>query len=62
MPPERIVSIRSGEIPITDFLRVVGQDKIVPRGQGLDAQLNDMRPSIGEMPNPELVTNVHLSD
>jgi glyoxylase-like metal-dependent hydrolase (beta-lactamase superfamily II) len=42
--PERIVSIRSGEIPIADFLRVVGQDKIVPRGQGLDAQLNDLRP------------------
>jgi glyoxylase-like metal-dependent hydrolase (beta-lactamase superfamily II) len=42
--PERIVSIRSGEIPISDFLRVVGQDRIVPRGQGLDAQLNDMRP------------------
>jgi hypothetical protein len=42
--PERIVSVRSGEIPIADFLRVVGQDKIVARGQGLDAQLNEMRP------------------
>jgi glyoxylase-like metal-dependent hydrolase (beta-lactamase superfamily II) len=42
--PERIVSIHSGEIPIADFLRVVRQDKIVPRGQGLDAQLNEMRP------------------
>jgi glyoxylase-like metal-dependent hydrolase (beta-lactamase superfamily II) len=44
MSPTRIVSIRSGEIPIADFLRVVGQDKIIPRGQGLDAQLNDLRP------------------
>ncbi len=42
--PTRIVSIRSGEVPIADFLRAVGVDKIVPRGQGLDAQLNDMRP------------------
>jgi hypothetical protein len=42
--PERIVSIHSGEIPIADFLRVVRQDRIVPRGQGLDAQLNDSRP------------------
>jgi hypothetical protein len=25
-------------------LRVVGVNRIVPRGQGLDAQLNDMRP------------------
>jgi hypothetical protein len=42
--PEKIVSMRSGEIPIADFLRVVGVNRIVPRGQGLDAQLNDMRP------------------
>ena len=42
--PERIVSMRSGEIPIADFLRVMGVTRIVPRGQGLDAQLNDMRP------------------
>jgi glyoxylase-like metal-dependent hydrolase (beta-lactamase superfamily II) len=42
--PTRIVSVRSGEIPISDFLRVMGVDRIVPRGQGLDAQLNDMRP------------------
>jgi len=42
--PTRIVSIRTGEIPIADFLRVVGQDKIVARGQGLDAELNDLRP------------------
>ena len=42
--PEKIVSMRSGEVGISDFLRVVGVNRIVPRGQGLDAQLNDMRP------------------
>lgn len=42
--PEKIVSMRTGEIPIADFMRVVGVNRIVPRGQGLDAQLNDMRP------------------
>jgi hypothetical protein len=42
--PTRIVSIRTGEIPIADLLRAVGQDKIIARGQGLDAALNDMRP------------------
>jgi len=42
--PERIISIHSGEIPIADFLRVVRQEKLVPRGEGLDAQLNDSRP------------------
>ena len=42
--PEKIVSMRTGEIPIADFLRVLGVKRIVPRGQGLDAQLNDMRP------------------
>ena len=42
--PEKIVSMRTGEIPVTDFLRAVGVNRIVPRGQGLDAQLNDMRP------------------
>jgi len=42
--PERIVSIRTGVIPVADFMRVVGVNRIVPRGQGLDAQLNDMRP------------------
>ena len=42
--PERIVSIHNGVIPIADFLRVMRVDKIVPRGQGLDAALNEMRP------------------
>lgn len=42
--PEKIVSMRTGEIPVADFMRVVGVNRIVPRGQGLDAQLNDMRP------------------
>jgi glyoxylase-like metal-dependent hydrolase (beta-lactamase superfamily II) len=42
--PEKIVSMRTGEIPIADFMRVVGVNRIVPRGQGLDAQLNDLRP------------------
>ena len=42
--PEKIVSMRTGEIPVADFLRVVGVNRIVPRGQGLDAQLNEMRP------------------
>ena len=42
--PVQIVSIHSGEIPIADFLRVVRQDRIIPRGEGLDAQLNDSRP------------------
>ncbi len=42
--PTRIISLHSGEIPIADFLRVVGQDKIVAQGEGLDAALNDSRP------------------
>lgn len=42
--PEKIVSMHTGEIPVADFLKVVGADRIRPRGQGLDAQLNDMRP------------------
>lgn len=42
--PERIVSIHSGEIPVADFLRVVGQPRFVPKGEGLDAALNDGRP------------------
>jgi glyoxylase-like metal-dependent hydrolase (beta-lactamase superfamily II) len=42
--PTRIVSIHSGEIPIADFLRAVGQPKLVAQGEGLDAALNDSRP------------------
>lgn len=42
--PTRIVSLHTGEIPIADFLRVVGQDKLIPQGEGLDAALNDSRP------------------
>ena len=42
--PTRLISIHSGEIPIADFLRVVGQPRIMPKGEGLDAALNDSRP------------------
>ena len=42
--PTRIVSIHTGEIPVADFLRAVGQEKLVAQGEGLDAALNDMRP------------------
>ena len=42
--PTRIVSVHTGEIPIADFLRVVGQDRIVAQGEGLDANLNQRRP------------------
>jgi glyoxylase-like metal-dependent hydrolase (beta-lactamase superfamily II) len=41
--PTRIVSIHSGEIPVADFLRVVGQPEIIAQGEGLDAQLNQGR-------------------
>jgi glyoxylase-like metal-dependent hydrolase (beta-lactamase superfamily II) len=41
--PTRIVSIHSGEIPVADFLRVVGQPEIVAQGEGMDAQLNQGR-------------------
>jgi hypothetical protein len=41
--PTRLVSIHSGEIPIADFLRVVGQKEFVAEGEGLDAALNEGR-------------------
>ena len=41
--PTRMVSIHSGEVPIADFLRVVGQREFVATGEGLDAALNEGR-------------------
>jgi glyoxylase-like metal-dependent hydrolase (beta-lactamase superfamily II) len=41
--PTRMVSIHSGEVPIADFLRVVGQREFVSTGEGLDAALNEGR-------------------
>ena len=41
--PTRMVSIHSGEVPIADFLRVVGQREFVAAGEGLDAALNEGR-------------------
>ena len=41
--PTRMVSIHSGEVPIADFLRVVGQREFVASGEGLDAALNEGR-------------------
>ncbi|MSP94410.1 MAG: MBL fold metallo-hydrolase [Alphaproteobacteria bacterium] len=41
--PTRMVSIHSGEIPMADFLRVVGQREFVASGEGLDAALNEGR-------------------
>ncbi|MCH8859170.1 MAG: MBL fold metallo-hydrolase [Proteobacteria bacterium] len=41
--PTRMISIHEGEIPMSDFLRVVGQETIVAAGQGLDAALNQGR-------------------
>jgi len=41
--PTRMISIHEGEIPMSDFLRVVGQETLVAAGQGLDAALNQGR-------------------
>lgn len=41
--PTRIVSIHDGEIPMSDFLRVVGRTAINARGSGFDADLNQGR-------------------
>jgi glyoxylase-like metal-dependent hydrolase (beta-lactamase superfamily II) len=41
--PTRMISIHSGEVPIADFLRVVGQREFVATGEGLDAALNEGR-------------------
>ena len=39
--PETIVSIHTGVHPMSDFLKFVGADKLVMRGRGLNAQLNE---------------------
>jgi len=39
--PETIVSIHTGVHPMSDFLKVVGVDKLVQRGRGLNAALNE---------------------
>ena len=39
--PQTIVSIHTGVHPIGDFLKVVGVDKLVERGRGLNAALNE---------------------
>jgi glyoxylase-like metal-dependent hydrolase (beta-lactamase superfamily II) len=41
--PTRMVSIHSGEVPVADFLRVVGQREFIAMGEGLDAALNEGR-------------------
>jgi glyoxylase-like metal-dependent hydrolase (beta-lactamase superfamily II) len=41
--PTRIVSIHDGEVPVQGFLDVVGQDRFMAAGQGLDAALNQGR-------------------
>ena len=61
--PEKIVSMRSGEIPIADFLRAVGVNRIVPRGQGLDAQLMicDRRAGWRQFQSEQVVQEIRAS-
>ena len=39
--PETIVSIHTGVHPMSDFLKFVGANKLVERGRGLNAELNE---------------------
>jgi len=41
--PTRMVSIHNGEVPVQDFLTLVGQTEFQAAGQGLDAALNQGR-------------------
>jgi hypothetical protein len=41
-----MISIHEGEISLSDFLRIVGQDEIVARRAGFDSDLNQ---SVGRL-------------
>jgi glyoxylase-like metal-dependent hydrolase (beta-lactamase superfamily II) len=41
--PTRMVSVHQGEIPMTNFLSLMGQEQFTASGQGLDASLNSGR-------------------